>query len=195
MAWEFTEVLPGSFERDREGFRGVKFPIIGPLPVAGYQTRVAENGLAKPPYLYVVYNHAGEIKYIGKGTDKSLESVLQRWIRPDKFSGKHYWAHGTNCKKKKTTIASIAEELARDMKPVRFYFASYERLFPLVEKRATALGYDVCQLSALQSQLFIRNLEQFMIYRIQPEWNAQDKKTLPMGPIAMCGDYWVSGQS
>lgn len=188
LAWEFTEILPGSIERNRKDSAGLEFPIIGPLPLAGYQTQAIENALAKPPYLYAVYNGVGDIKYIGVGTSKTLKTVLQRWIRPDKNSGSHYWAHGTN--KKKATITAIAEDLAKGIKPIRLYFANYERLFPLVENRGNALGYDVREISELQPETFIDNLEQFMIHRMQPEWNIWGKRKLPVGPIAIYGNYW-----
>jgi hypothetical protein len=190
LAWEFNQVLPGVLERNRLELTGVAFPIIGPLPTSGRQTTALENALASPPFLYVAYSASGEIKYVGKGTDKTLKSVLQRWIRPNKKDGRHYWTHGTNSKTKLATVTAIAEEIKKGFTPVRLYFSNYKTLFPSVTQRAQILGLNTNLLASLAHEDFIRELERFLIYTLQPDWNDQDKKQRPQTLVAKCGDYW-----
>lgn len=193
LAWEFTDVLPGLLERNRKGFVGKTFPIVGPLPNAGRDTRAFEKNDAKPPYLYVVYDSAGVIRYVGKGVEAKLKTVLQRWIRPNKLDGRHYWTHGTNLTKKVATVASIADEINKGLRPVRLYFGNYESFYPLVTTRARSLDIEQQALLTLPKDEFIRELERLMIYTFQPEWNKQDKKRAPSSVIARCGDYWRAG--
>jgi hypothetical protein len=187
LAWEFTTVLPGSFERDRKAVAGRKYPIIAPLPNNARNTLPIENRLARGPYLYSIYTQDGEIKYIGKASD---ETVLMRWIRPDKSRTKYYWTHGTTSAKAVSTVEKIAEEISNSNGPVRLYFANYFELFTLVQQHCQVCSVDTSGIDAMQHDEFIKELEHYMIYTLQPLWNIQNKKKPPTSSIMQCGDYW-----
>ena len=187
LAWEFAAVLPGSFERDRNAVADRKYPIIGPLPDNARNTLPIENKLARGPYLYSVYTQDGEIKYIGKATD---ETVLMRWIRPDKSRNKYYWTHGTTSAKAVSTVEKIADEISNSNGPVRLYFANYSKLFTLVQQHCQDCSTDPSEIETMSQDEFIKELEHYMTYTLQPLWNIQNKNRPPTSSIMQCGDYW-----
>jgi hypothetical protein len=189
LAWEFTEVLAGDFMRDRPAVRGKRFPVISPRP-SGPSTQPKENAGAPGPFIYFVYNSAREIKYIGKADERT---VLYRWIRPDARTGAHQWSHGTNSAKKKSTIEFIAEEIRSGRSPVRLYFSDAGALKAAVLKRSIVLGIGQEELQTLPLTDLIDCLEHYLIHSLRPEWNVQRKSAPPAGPIATCGDFWVTG--
>lgn len=188
LAWRFTEVLPGSFEREREETRGIKFPILGPLPPNGSRTPPLEGQALSGPYLYVVFDGFGVVKYVGKATEKGLGSPLERWIRPDKITGREYWAHGTN--KKKSTVNWIADGLAAGAGPFALYFSNYRHFIDRVRAKSELLRQPFDCLAALTPEAFVDRLEHALIFGLQPEWNASRKRRPPDGSIAACGCYW-----
>ena len=187
LAWEFAAVLPGSFERDRNAVADRKYPIIGPLPDNAWNTLPIENKLARGPYLYSVYTQDGEIKYIGKATD---ETLLKRWIRPDKSKTKYFWTHGTTSAKAVSTVEKIANEISGSNGPVCLYFSNYSKLFPLVQQNCKTCCVDPSEIEAMSHEEFIKELEHYMTYTLQPSWNVQNKKKPPSSSIMKCGDYW-----
>ena len=187
LAWEFTTVLPGSFERDRKAVKGRKFPIIAPLPNNARNTLPIENSQDSGPYLFSVYTQDGEIKYIGKATD---ETVLMRWIRPDKSRNKYYWTHGTTSAKAVSTVEKIADEISNSNGPVRLYFANYSKLFTLVQQHCQDCSADPSEIETMPQDEFIKELEHYMTYTLQPLWNIQNKNRPPTSSIMQCGDYW-----
>ena len=187
LAWEFTTVLPGSFERDRKAVAGRKYPIIAPLPNNARNTLPIENSQDSGPYLYSVYTQDGEIKYIGKATD---ETVLMRWIRPDKSRNKYYWTHGTTSAKAISTVEKIADEISNSNGPVRLYFANYSKLFTLVQQHCQDCSADPSEIETMSQDEFIKELEHYMTYTLQPLWNIQNKNRPPTSSIMQCGDYW-----
>lgn len=191
LAWEFKEVLSGDLMRDRPAVREKRFPIIGPRPT-GPMTQPKENPGAAGPYIYFVYDATTLIKYIGKANDLT---VLHRWIRPDARTGLHQWAHGTNLVKKKATVEFIADELRNGRTPVRLYFSNASALREAVAKRSAALGIAPGELRTLSPIEFVARLEHYLIHMLKPEWNVQHKGIAPVGPLARCGDFWVSQAS
>ena len=187
LAWEFTEVLPGDFSRDRPAVRDKRFPVLGPRP-DGPSTQPRENAGAKGPFLYFVYGSSGDINYIGKADERT---VLYRWIRPDGRTGLHQWSHGTNSATKKATIEFIAEELRSGRSPVRLYFSAAESLRSELARRAAVLPEQLTELNALSSVELIDQMEHYLIYKLQPVWNVQRRIRPPVGLISRCGDYWV----
>lgn len=187
LAWEFKEVLPGDFVRDRPSVRDKRFPILGPRP-SGPSTQPHENAAASGPYIYFVYSSRGHIKYIGKADERT---VLYRWIRPDERTGLHQWSHGTNSAKKKATIEFIADELRSGQAPVRLYFSNASSLRASVVKRAKTLGIVATELETLPATQFVDELEHYLIHALQPEWNVQRKSASPKGQLSKCGDFWV----
>jgi hypothetical protein len=191
LAWQFTEVLIGTFERNREEVKGVRFPIISPEPSQIGETRPLEN-IGITPFLYIVYASSGRIKYIGKSNESEL---FKRWIRPD-TCGVRRWTHGTTGKsvatgKVKATIEHIANELHAGNKPVSLYAASLSTLKLLVIDRCKILGIKSGDISKLSDKNFIKELERYLIWRLQPEWNTEGKTALSSQVLKECGDYWI----
>jgi hypothetical protein len=187
LAWEFTEVIPGDFVRDRPLLRDKPFPIIGPQPT-GADTKPIDNAGAQGPFIYFLFNSLGEIMYVGKADERT---VLYRWIRPDARNGTYQWSHGTNSPTKKSTIEFISDELRAGRGPVRLHFSNITSLRGSVIKRAEMLGISLAELNTLSDKQFTNELEHFLIYSLQPELNIQRKKTPPVGLVSKCGDYWL----
>jgi hypothetical protein len=190
LAWEFSEILPGTFERDRAKLAGRKFPIIGPLPDRGSDTRPKENKLASGPYIYAVYSAEAEILYVGKADEKT---VLYRWIRPNGLNrNEYYWAHGTTTKdpKKLSTVEKIYNLLEAGRGPITLHFSHYQSLKENVIRKFTEQGRSTEILLSMKAMDFIKELEHCMIYQLQPEWNIQGKKKKPITVVAEHGNYW-----
>lgn len=190
LAWRFTEVLPGVFERDRAEARDKTFRIVGPLPAKGKETAPLEGQGLVGPYLYVAFDRNGAIKYVGKATEEGLTSPLERWIRPNREKTKWYWAHGTNKKRGKATVNWIAEALESGTGPVSLYFSNYRHFIDRIRVRSEVLRTPFSSLASLPPEKFIKNVEHALIYRFQPEWNEQNKKSPPSSLIVQCVDYW-----
>jgi hypothetical protein len=187
LAWEFSNVLPGDFQRDRPSVAHKRFPVLGPGPNAGLNTQPLENKSAPGPFIYFVYSVTGEIKYIGKADEKT---VLYRWIRPDKRTRLYQWSHGTNSATQTATIERIASEIRAGRTPVRLYFANATLLRSSALKRAAAVGRPPKEVHSISAVDFVSALEHFLIYTFQPEWNGQCKGAPPKGLINSCGDFW-----
>jgi hypothetical protein len=187
LAWEFSSVLLGDFQRDRPSVVHKRFPVLGPRPDAGLNTQPLENKSAPGPFIYFVYSATGEIKYIGKADEKT---VLYRWIRPDKRTGVYQWSHGTNSATKRATTEQIASEIRAGRTPVRLYFANATLLRASVSKRAVALGIPPGEVHSVSAVDFVSALEHYLIHAFQPQWNSQRKSAPPEGFIKSCGDFW-----
>lgn len=189
LGWSFNEVLPQTFERNRIGFEGRKFPVVAPVPANGTKTCPIEGEHVAPPYLYVVYNNRDEIMYVGVVTDRAVKYVFDRWIRPSADTRASFWAHGTN-KKGKSTIEWIAEAINNGDGPIRVYFTNCEYLLMRLQARADALGIDTSPFHAIDDVALIEALEHAWIFRFQPAWNVQKKRSYPDSMVARCADYW-----
>jgi hypothetical protein len=190
LAWQFTEVLPGEFARDRAETRDKTFPIVGPLPNRGKETITLEGTGLVGPYLYVVFDRVGAIKYVGKATEEGLTSPLERWIRPNREKTKWYWAHGTNKKRGKATVIWIAEALKGGRGPLSLYFSNYRHFVDRIRVRSEVIGEPFSALASLAPESFIKDVEHALTYKFQPEWNVQNKKLPPRSSITRCVDYW-----
>lgn len=190
IAWEFTELIPGSFERNREKTGSKTFPIIGPRPTHGAKTQPKMCASATRPFLYVVYDANGVIKYVGSATASNLKTVLERWIRPSRGNSEHYWSHGSTSKNSKATIEHMAEGFVSGKGPYILYFSNYQKLFPLVKKHGVEKGISATALDSLLKEDFIIQLEKCFIFFFQPEWNSQHKKKKPICMLTECWDYW-----
>lgn len=192
LAWRFTDVLPGTFERDREEVAGIAFPIVGPLPTNANDTQPLEGASLVGPYLYVVTDGKGVFKYIGVATEAGLRSPLKRWIRPDKFGINHFWAHGTNKKRGKATVAWLAEGLTASEGPFELHFSNYRHFLAKMMAYATGKGIDGTELAKMSPKAFLEGLEFALIHRFQPQWNTQKKKGTPPTTISACAEYWLA---
>ena len=167
LAWRFTEVLPGEFARDRAETRDKTFPLVGPLPNRGKETIPLEGEGLVGPYLYVVFDRGGEIKYVGKATEVGLVSPLERWIRPNREKTKWYWAHGTN-KKTKATVTWIAEVLNGGNGPLSLYFSNYRHFVDRIRVRSEIVGAPFFALESLAPEDFIKEVEHALTYWTRP---------------------------
>ncbi|MEJ8837630.1 hypothetical protein [Ramlibacter sp. AN1133] len=106
LAWEFTHLLPGTFRRNKVEFAHHEYPILGPLPAQGPQTRPLESSPLEGPFLYFVVDDRGAVCYVGKSQE---QTVLKRWIRTGTGGpARHYWTHST---KSGGAVFRIAEGL------------------------------------------------------------------------------------
>lgn len=190
LAWTFTEVLPGEFERDRREVAGRRFPIIGPCPTRGRDTPPLEGGELRGPYLYVVLDRSQSTKYVGVATEANLSSPIKRWIRPDKTGVTEYWAHGTNKKKGVATIAWLKEGLLAGSGPYNFYFSNFAHLHSAIKTANECHGGSFLTIQLLTPKQFIEELEHSLIFDLQPEWNTQKKKTPPPYVMAEAAKRW-----
>ena len=190
LAWRFTEVLPGEFERDRKEVIGVKFPILGPRPTHGKHTPPLEGKGLVGPYLYLVVDGAQTAKYVGIATESGLISPIERWIRPDKQGFTDHWAHGTNKRTGKATIAWVKDGLLTGLGPYSLYFSNHDHLTTAICTASAKQGGSSISLQQLSPKQFIIELEHSLIYALQPEWNTQKKKSLPPQSMAMAMRHW-----
>lgn len=191
LAWEFNTVLPGTFSRNTQEPRAAarSFSLVGPPPTSRY-TLPLSNAQALPPYLYLAFAQDGGVCYVGKATDQTLKSVLQRWIRPGKATGTYCWAHGTRNKEAISTVAHIADALIAGRGPIRLWFSSYIALMPLVLAKASRLGISTGPIAALTPESFIHELERELIFALQPPWNITGKAKRRSTPLADAAFYW-----
>ena len=119
LAWEFDRVLPGTFKRNKEDYKHIDFPILGPLPTNKSATMPTEGSGVTGPFIYFVINCNEQICYIGKSKEKN---IIKRWVRPG-IGGPstHYWTH-TN--KKAGCVRKIAEGINMDKGPYKLCFIS-----------------------------------------------------------------------
>lgn len=192
LAWKFTGVLPGEFERDRKEVEGIKFPIVGPSPTRGKYTPPIEGAELSGPYLYILVDGEGHPKYVGIATESGLSSPIERWIRPDKFGTAEHWAHGTNKKKGKATVVWLKEGLLLGYGPYSLYFSNYAHLTSAIGTSIERAGGSYSPLQQLPAKQFIEDLEHALIFALQPEWNTQKKRTPPPPTMAAAVSHWYA---
>lgn len=79
LAWQFSNVIPGTFKRNKKQFAHLDYPILAPLPPLAAKTKPIEECSAEGPFIYFVHDGAGDLCYVGKSKEKS---VIKRWVRP-----------------------------------------------------------------------------------------------------------------
>jgi hypothetical protein len=131
----------------------------------------------------------GVIRYIGVVTEEDCNNFLERWIRPDKYTGEYFWTHGTN-KKGKSTVERIADAVRDGLGPICLHFSNYRRLFDAVASRAKAQHFDFGPYKELPEGTFLEMLEHAWIYLLQPEWN-RTKRKRPADNLWTVCDYWT----
>jgi hypothetical protein len=192
MAWEFNAVLPRYFERNRPEWVGYKIPVIAPLPEAGSSTAPMFGSHLKGPFIYAVCDNEGHVLYIGKSREKRLTN---RWIRPDRVTGKHYWSHGTTGKpnsSKPKTVERIAEHIRSGKGNIRLMFTDYLTLHKAVIERAVNIGADVSALKKLTDIEFNNQIEALLINEFNPAWNTSQPHVSSL--MKSCGHYWKGAE-
>jgi len=139
-----------------------------------------------------VTDQNGNFKYIGVATEAVLRSPLQRWIRPDKLGANHYWAHGTNKKRGKATVAWLAEKLNANEGPFELYFSNYRHFLAKMMAFGTNKGIEGAELEKMAPKAFLEGLEFALIHRFQPHWNTQKRKGIPPATISTYAEYWLA---
>ena len=188
-AWEFKEVLPGHFERNRPNWIGYKLPIIAPLPDAGAATKPQVGANKKGPFIYGICDENGQVLYIGKSRETW---VTGRWIRPDRHSKKHYWAHGTTGKPnpaKPKSIERIAAHILSGRGNVSLMFADSTSLINAVLSRAEKLDGNAEALRRLSANEINNQIEALLIDEWNPSWNTNKPRASEL--IRTYGHYWI----
>jgi len=160
-AWSFTEVIPGTFKRNKKIFRHHDYPIIGPLPSSGPKTPPLEGAGIKGPFIYLVLNKRGKICYIGKSQEKNL---ISRWVRPGEGGPvSHYWSHST------TTggcVFKIAEGIRAGDGPYALRFSTLQELMPVYAKKLS-ISETLPEVQKLKA------MEIGLINLYSPPWNRE----------------------
>lgn len=160
LAWQFFELLPGSFKRNKAQFAHHDYPIIAPLPTMGPSTRPLEECAEPGPFIYFVLNRNGVVCYVGKSQEKC---VLQRWIRPDNSATKkHYWTHST---REGGNVFRIAEGLRNGDGPFALRYTTLRSLFPQFADR---FGIN----AGADEKTALARMEKGLIDLLKPQWNA-----------------------
>ena len=159
LAWEFSEVLPGTFKRNKKQFAHHNYPIIAPLPTKGSSTRPIQECQTAGPFIYFVLNGQGQVRYIGKSLEKC---VLQRWIRPDDSTPKrHFWTHSTASG---GNVFNIADGIASGDGPYTLRYSPLSSLLPI------AGGQFGIQADEAEDEQ-LRKMESGLLDALRPEWN------------------------
>jgi hypothetical protein len=189
LAWEFCSVLPGYFERNRAAWFGYKLPIIAPLPDAGPQTRPRVGAHLRGPFLYGAFDLEGRVLYIGKSREKW---VTDRWHRPDRRTGRHYWSHGTTGRpspSRPKTVERIAGHIQEGKGNIGLLFADHATISEAVVQRAAHVGANVDAARSLTDEELNDQVEAILIQQCSPPWNSTSPRVPPL--MRSCGPYWA----
>jgi hypothetical protein len=151
LAWEFTQLLPGSFRRNKADFAHHEYPILAPLPTHAARTLPKECAAMGGPFLYFVVDDTGAVCYVGKSEEKT---VLKRWIRPGVGGpASHYWTHSTKG-------GGCTFKMAEGLRSGRRYQLRFASL-----RSAEAAG-------AVPAGVPLEQAERHLIAALKPLWNA-----------------------
>lgn len=159
IAWRFTDILPGTFKRNKADFAHHEYPILGPLPQFGGKTRPIEDCPSLGPYIYFVVDGMERVCYIGKSKE---DCVVKRWVRPG-IGGpaKHYWTHST---KSGGSVFNIAEGLRRGEGPFTLRFVPLSELLPLY-----GMKFGILPIGTIDHAL--KRMEDCLVNELLPIWN------------------------
>lgn len=159
LAWQFSNVIPGTFKRNKKQFAHLNYPILAPLPTNAAKTKPIEQCPADGPFIYFVHDGAGRLCYIGKSKEKS---VIKRWVRPG-IGGpsEYYWTHSTASG---GNVFSIAEGLLRNEGPFSLRYTSLSALLPQFESVFNIYA-------GMDADLALQRMEEGLIELLSPTWN------------------------
>lgn len=159
LAWSFTHLIPGTFQRNKKQFALLDYPILAPLPTAKAKTQPIESISGVGPFIYFVVDASSTLCYVGKSQE---ESVLKRWIRPGNGGPTtHYWTHST---KGGGSVFNIAEGLRREQGPYSLHVSTLDSL---LAKFGQTLQFN----PDMPAQQVLTEVENFLIREMQPVWN------------------------
>lgn len=156
-AWTFSEILPGTFKRNKAVFAHLDYPIIAPLPTLKAKTQPIELSNFGGPFIYFVLDRNGCICYIGKTEEAT---VIKRWVRPD-TENNYFWTHST---KVGGTVFNIADGLNRGDGPFTLRYSTLVELLPVIGKQC-GIKLDFTEKQALKL------IEDGLVKTLTPKWN------------------------
>lgn len=159
LAWQFFNVIPGTFKRNKKQFAHLDYPILAPLPPLAAKTKPIEECSAEGPFIYFVHDGAGHLCYVGKSKEKT---VIKRWVRPG-IGGpsEYYWTHSTASG---GNVFNIAEGLRRNEGP---FSLRYTPLSALIPAYASTFGIS----AGLDTDAVLQCMEEGLIKMFSPKWN------------------------
>ncbi len=159
LVWQFSNVIPGTFKRNKKQFAHLDYPILAPLPTNAAKTKPIEQCPGEGPFIYFVHDGAGGLCYIGKSKEKC---VIKRWVRPG-IGGpsEYYWTHSTTSG---GNVFSIAEGLRRNEGPFSLRYTSLSALLPTY-----GAGFGIS--AGMDPDLALKYMEDGLIGRLSPMWN------------------------
>lgn len=159
LAWKFTEILSGTFTRNKKDLAHHRYPILAPLPSLGRATLPIEECGAAGPFIYFVLDGNRRVCYIGKSEESS---VIGRWVRPGVGGPtSHYWTHST---KSGGSVFNIADGLRRGDGPYELRYVPLSDLMPLY-----AQALDIAADTPTKTPL--ERVEIHLIRTLEPSWN------------------------
>ena len=159
LAWQFCDLIPGTFKRNKRQFAHLDYPILGPLPANAAKTKPIEQCPAEGPFIYFVHDGIGQICYIGKSKEKC---VIKRWVRPGLGGpSEYYWTHSTSSG---GNVFRIAEGLKSNAGPFSLRYTSLSSLLPNYGPMfGISAGTDV--------DIALQRVEEGLIGLLSPKWN------------------------
>lgn len=159
IAWKFTDILPGTFKRNKVKYSHHNYPILSPLPLLKGKTRPIEECSTNGPYIYFVLNGNESICYIGKSEENC---VIKRWVRPG-IGGpsSHYWTHSTETG---GSVFNIADGLRRGEGPFTLRYTPLSEILPIYGKQ-----YGILSNETINNALKL--MEDCLVNDLSPVWN------------------------
>ena len=159
LAWQFSDVIPGTFKRNKKQFAHLDYPILAPLPTNATKTKPIEQCPAEGPFIYFVHDGIGRICYVGKSKEKC---VIKRWVRPG-IGGpsEYYWTHSTASG---GNVFSIAKGLKNNEGPFSLRYTSLSSLLPTY---GSMFGIS----TGIDADLALQRVEEGLIGLLSPKWN------------------------
>lgn len=159
LAWQFSNVIPGTFKRNRPEFAHLDFPILSPLPTHAAKTKPIEQCPDSGPFIYFVHDGDGRVCYVGKSAEKC---VIKRWVRPGNGGpSTHYWTHSISTG---GSVFNIAEGLRRNEGPFSLRYTSLSALLP-----SYGSGFGIS--AGMKPELALKYMEGGLIGLLLPTWN------------------------
>lgn len=157
--WEFSQLMPGTFKRNKKQFEHLTYPIIGPLPTHKGKTRPLEECGTNGPFIYFIVDETGAVRYVGKSHE---DCVLERWIRPDNSTPpRYFWTHSIQSG---GNVFNIAEGLCKRKGP---FTLRYTTLAILMQIFGNQFGIDDAENEKVQ----LKKMEGGLQDLFQPDWN------------------------
>lgn len=159
LAWTFTELLSGTFKRNKKQFAHLNYPILAPLPIMKSKTRPIEECGSEGPFIYFLLDGAERLCYLGKSEEAN---VIKRWVRPGVGGlASHYWSHSI---RSGGTVFNIADGLRDGEGPFSLRYTTLSALLPVYGEQ-----FGISPNMPKSRQLAL--MEHGLILAFSPVWN------------------------